>query len=140
MKHHTDRLGFLVAMCLIFTVGAWAQYPTGGGTGGTGTGGTYTAPAGGYKTSTGVIVGVAAAAGGAAAFLLLHNRGTVKGCVENGSSGTTLTSGKTVYTLVGAPSDVKPGERFELKGKTLKDKAGHRSFDVQKVGKDLGPC
>lgn len=133
------RLGVLLVAGLATSISLWAQYPTGGG--GTGsTGGTYTAPAGGYKTSTGVLIGAGAAAAGAVAFLVLHNRGTVKGCFEQGASGPTLTSGKNVYALVDAPESLKPGERFELKGKAARDKAGHRSFSVQKVAKDLGAC
>lgn len=140
MKVRISRFGLPVVVCLVVSLAAWGQYPGGGMGGTTGTGGTYTAPAGGYKASTGIAIGAAAAAAGGIGFLLLHNRGSVKGCVESGANGATLTSGKTVYTLVGATSDIKPGERFELKGKASQDKAGHHSFDVRQVAKDLGAC
>ena len=42
--------------------------------------------------------------------------------------------------LVGANLDLKPGERVKLQGKKKKDKSGHRTFQVNKLKKDYGPC
>lgn len=118
-----------------------AQYG-GGGTGTQGTPG-YKPPTGGYSSSTGIAIGAAAAAGVAVTYLVLHNRGTIVGCVEPSAAGNKLMNekDKNTYALL-ASNDVvlAPGERVKLKGKKSKDGSGKVSFAVQKLVKDYGSC
>lgn len=122
---------------------ALGQYGGGGGAMGGSNGGVYTAPKGGYSSSTGIAIGAGAAAGVGLAYLALHNRSTMVGCVEASSDGTKLMSekDKNTYALI-ASNDVvlAPGERVALKGKKTKDDSGKPTFEVHKMVKDYGSC
>ena len=142
------RLALGISLCLAMSTSAFAQYG-GGGTGGTSSG-TYTAPSGGYSSGTGIAIGVAAAAGVGILIYALHHRGasqnqaSLVGCTQAGAGGegTTLVNekDKEAYTLVAGSTDIKPGERVELTGKKTQDGSGKRTFQVQKLAKDYGPC
>jgi len=130
------------ALYLTLTASAFAQY--GGGTGGgTSSTGVYTAPKGGYKSSTGIAIGAGAAAGAGIAYLALHHRPAAVGCVQQSSEGSKLMNekDKKTYMLL-ASNDVvlSPGERVSLKGKKTKDDNGNLTFRATKVVKDYGPC
>jgi hypothetical protein len=134
------RLFLGLLLCAAVSGSALGQY--GGGMGGS-TGGVYTAPKGGYSSSTGIAIGAGAAAGVGLAYLALHHRGTMVGCVEASSDGTKLMNekDKNTYALI-ASNDVvlTPGERVALKGKKTKDDSGKLSFEVHKLMKDYGSC
>jgi hypothetical protein len=45
------------------------------------------------------------------------------------------------YALIGETTAIKPGNRFRVLGKKNKNKSSaSRSFLVEKVSKDYGPC
>jgi hypothetical protein len=130
------------ALCLALAASAFAQYGggMGGGTGGTGV---YTPPKGGYKTSTGIAIGAAAAAGAGIAYVALHNRPAAVGCVQQSGEGSKLMNekDKKTYALLASNNVVlSPGERVSLKGKKMKDDNGNLTFHATKVVKDYGPC
>lgn len=101
----------------------------------------YVPPAGGYKASTGLIIGGVAAAGGVLAFLLLHHSNSVTGCVAAAGAGKTLTtSDGHTYALDGDAASLPVGERLKLSGKQVTDPSGSPSFEVNKVAQDLGAC
>ena len=134
----------VIAVCMIAAVSVFAQYGGGGSSGG-GMGGTggYTAPKGGYSSSTGIAIGAAAAAGAGIAYYALHNRGKVVGCIEPSAVGPKLLDPKTrkTYTLLASNSVMlPPGQRLALKVKKAKDASGNPELKVQKVVKDYGSC
>ena len=90
-----NLLRLVLSSSLVFlTAGqAFAQYGGGGGSSGggaTGSGGTYTAPKGGYSSATGAGIGAGAAVGVGALFLALHYHGRMSGCVQPGDDGLRL--------------------------------------------------
>lgn len=122
-----------VALALSLT--AWGQGVYGPGTPG------YTAPPGGYKASTGLLIGGAVAAAGVVGFLLLHHSDSVTGCVATSGAGQTLTtSDHKTLTLSGDTAGLQAGERVKLDGKSLKSNDGPQGFEVHKLAKDLGAC
>ncbi len=139
-QHFSSRL--LLAVCLIAatSLSALAQY--GGGGGGTSTGGTSGSTSGGYGSGAAIGIGVGAAAGVGILYLALHNKGSVVGCVEPSGDGIKLMNekDKNTYALVGGGSSLKSGDRVELKGTRGKDKSGKRTFQVQKLARNYGPC
>jgi len=72
-----------------------------------------------------------------------HN---VKGCVLAGPNGIevqTLGDNPTTYTLAGDASKVRVGDLVRLHGsksKVAKGDTGDRTFKVEKISKDYGPC
>jgi|SRR5579875_1947066 len=143
------RLQKLVVITLAVLLGAATArsgraqiYGGGMGMGTPGTG-VYTPPKGGYKSSTGIAIGVAAAAGIGLAYFVMHRRGTLVGCVEGSSPGSQLIRSKDQkeYAIV-ASNDVvlTPGDRVALKGKKSKAASGTAGFTVSKLVKDYGPC
>jgi hypothetical protein len=144
-RHSFAELAVGCALGLALAASAFAQY--GGGGGGMGGGmsgaGVYTPPKGGYKTSTGIAIGGAAAAGVGITYLALRNHATVVGCVQQSSEGSKLMNekDKNTYALL-ASNDVvlSPGERVALKGKKEKDDTGKPTFRAKKLVKDYGPC
>jgi len=118
---------------------AAAQYPSGGG-------GTSNYPGGtrpSYGSKGAVIGGVAAGAAVGAGLLYwkLHNGTKLQGCVAG--EGDKLVTEKTsqTYNLTNRQNQsLKPGERVELFGKKAKDASGEPTFEVHKIGKDLGQC
>lgn len=130
-----------LAMIAMMCSGAFGQY-SGSGMGTTPTTGTYTPPKGGYSSSTGIAIGVAAAAGVAIAYFALRNRGVVTGCVEGLGKEARLAadhSGRT-YDLDSGPVSLNPGERVKLRGKKEKTGADAYSFHAQKMLKNYGSC
>jgi hypothetical protein len=133
-----------LAVILLISATAYAQYG-GGGMGGTtgtsGTAGTSSTPSYGHGKAIGIGVG-AAAAGVGAVYLMTHRASKITGCVETADDGLHLTDDKTKRTLALVPgtTDIKSGERVELKGKIKKNAAGDQSFLVKTVAKDLGQC
>lgn len=106
--------------------------------------GTYT-PSSGKSYGNGKAIGIgvgAAVAGAGAIYLLTHRSSKVTGCVQTADDGLHLTDDKTNRTLalVLGKTDVKAGERVELKGKIKKNAAGEQNFLVKAVDKDLGSC
>ncbi len=139
------KIALGLVLCGAVATTALAQYGGGMGGGGTpsGGGGVYTAPKGGYSSSTGIAIGAGVAAGIGLAYLALHNRGKMVGCVEGSADGTKLMNekDKKTYALL-ASNDVvlAPGERVAIKGKKVKDESGRMTFQVQKLLKDYGSC
>jgi hypothetical protein len=117
----------------------------GPGTGtGTGTTPVYTAPSGGYKSSTGIAIGAAAAAGIGVGYLVMHSRAGLTGCLVNRDNGQMELVGKKpadTYVLhYNSSVSLQPGERVRLKGKKLHDGSGQNMFEVHGLAKDYGAC
>ena len=135
----------LFSATLVLSTTAYAQYGGGGGTMGTPTtSGTY-APGSSTSYGKGKAIGIgvgAAVAGAGAIYFITHRSSKVTGCVETANDGLHLTDDKTNRTLALVPgnSDIKPGERMELKGKIKKNTGGEQNFLVKSVAKDLGSC
>ncbi|MDE3180684.1 MAG: hypothetical protein KGM47_13620 [Acidobacteriota bacterium] len=139
-----NRITLGMALCLVISAAAFAQYggTPGMGTSGGTTGGVYTPPKGGYKSSTGIAIGAAAAAGVGVAYLMLHNRKSVEGCLTESAGGTKLMDekGNKTYALDSGDLNLKVGDRVKLKGKTMKSATGEPQFAARKLVKDYGPC
>jgi hypothetical protein len=101
--------------------------------------------------SKGQIVGIAIGAVAGTALVvgtvvaINHDHHILKGCVSPGPDGLQLTrdSDKKVFSLVGAPADIKPGEKVKLHGtkqKKQKGSPGNQQFVVERVTKDFGRC
>jgi hypothetical protein len=135
------RMGIRLAVILLLSATAYAQYGGGGMGGTTGTAGTSSTPSYGHGKAIGIGVG-AAAVGVGAVYLMTHRASKITGCVETADDGLHLTDEKTRRTLALVPgtTDIKSGERVELKGKIKKNTAGDQSFLVKTVAKDLGQC
>jgi hypothetical protein len=70
---------------------------------------------------------------------------TVRGCVSAGPNGLVVhnESDNANYALVGVTANTKVGDRVRLHGskdKKSKDSPADRTFVVEKVTKDYGPC
>ena len=115
---------------------ALAQYPGGGGTGGTGS-----SPS--YGSKGAVIGGVAAGAAVGAGLLYwkLHNRAKLQGCVAGAGDKLVNEKDKQTYSLTTKQNQsLKPGERVEVLGKKVKNASGEPTFEVEKMSRDLGQC
>jgi hypothetical protein len=145
IRSQTFGLGELQRICagvaLVVSISgtSMAQYP--GGTGGTSNYPGGTRPS--YGSKGAVIGGVAAGAAVGAGLLYwkLHNGTKLQGCVAG--EGDKLVTEKTsqTYNLTNRQNQsLKPGERVELFGKKAKDASGEPTFEVHKIGKDLGQC
>lgn len=136
------RLLFGLSLCAAVSGSALGQYGGGGSMGGS-TGGVYTAPKGGYSSSTGIAIGAGAAAGAGLAYLALRKHATMVGCVEASTDGSKLMNEKDqkTYALI-ASNDVvlALGERVVVKGKKTKDDSGKPTFEVHKLVRDYGSC
>ena len=76
-------------------------------------------------------------------FYSIHAEHFVKGCVATGQNGLQLQdeSNPQAWRLTGVTAGIKPGERIRLKGtKSKKESSGNRSFLIEQVAKDYGPC
>ena len=128
-----------VALLVAISGTATAQY-----SGGTGAASNYpggTRPS--YGSKGAVIGGVAAGAAVGVGLLYwkLHHRAKLQGCVAG--DGDKLVNEKTnqTYSLMNKQNQsLKTGERVELLGKKAKDASGEPTFEVHKMGKDLGQC
>ena len=123
----------MTVVALLCAASAFAQY-SGGTMGSTG----------GYKSSTGIAIGAAAAAGVGIGYLALRHSGGVSGCVESGANGQMQLIGSKAsnnYMLLNPTSvTLEPGERVKLKGKKVKGSSGQEVFEVHGLAKDYGPC
>lgn len=130
---------FATFLGLAIAAPAFAQYGGGGMGGSTGT---YTAPKGGYSSSTGIIIGAAAAAGAGVGYLALRHHGNIVGCVEPSSEGIKLMNEKdqNTYALVATNVSLAPGQRVALSGKKTKGDSGKPTFTVSRLVKDYGAC
>lgn len=144
-----QKLAVIAMAALFWAVAARASVAQiyGGGMGGGVTGqpggGVYTPPKGGYKSSTGIAIGAAAAAGVGVAYLVMRSRRSLTGCVENASSGNQLIRSKDQkeYAVIDTNGvTLTPGDRVSLKGKKSKTASGADGFAVNKLVKDYGPC
>jgi hypothetical protein len=140
------RQAIRLAAILLLSTAAFAQYGGGGMGGATGSpasSGTYAPGTPGYGHGKAIGIGVGAAAVGVGAvYLMTHRASRVTGCTEMADDGLHLTDEKTkrTLTLLPGPTNIKAGERVELKGKIRKNAAGDQSFLVKTVAKDLGQC
>jgi len=127
------RLVSGILVTLFLSGPSFAQY--GGSTGG------GSAPSYGSGKAIGLGVG-AAAAGAGVLYLTLRHRGLVTGCVQTGNDGLSFVDDKKhqTYSLISGSTDLKPGERVELKGNKSKEKAGTETFRATKIVKNLGDC
>ena len=101
-------------------------------------------------SNDGVYATAAAVAGGivvGAVILVEVNKShhTVKGCVTAGPNGLLVHNegDNENYALVGVTANTKVGDRVRLHGakdKKTKDSAGDRTFVVEKMERDYGPC
>jgi hypothetical protein len=96
----------------------------------------------------GAVIGIALGVGGGIAAVTIvavhHSHHTVKGCVVSGPNGLEIQeNSNSIFDLTGLTTDVKVGDRYRLNGSKLKKAKhtpGNRTFLVDKVGKDFGPC
>jgi hypothetical protein len=93
--------------------------------------------------ATAVIVGAAGAAVGIGigiTYFVIHDREIATGCIaESGEKKTLVGSDKNVYSLLDSGPPLHVGDRVKLKGHKS-GAASARSFRVEKVLKDYGPC
>ena len=84
---------------------------------------------------------VAVGAGVGTAIYFVHRSHTsLAGCVTQSANGLTLsTNDGSSYSLVNAPSEVRPGTRLSLRGHKAKRTSG-RAFRVEHVAHDYGAC
>ncbi len=140
----------LVAGIAVAVVGCAAcafaqQYPPGMGPGtGTGTTPVYTAPSGGYKSSTGIAIGAAAAAGIGVGYFVMRSRAGLTGCLVKRDNGQMELVGKkpadTYVLQYNSSVSLQPGERVRLKGKKVHVGSGQNMFEVHGLAKDYGAC
>ena len=97
--------------------------------------------------SKGAVFGMAFGLGGgvaAVAIAVNHSHHTVKGCILSGPNGLEVQeNANSTFELTGLTANVKAGDRYRLHGSKLKKAKhaiGNRTFLVEKVGKDFGPC
>jgi len=74
-----------------------------------------------------------------------HSHHTVKGCVSSGQDGLQVqTQGDMkIYALAGNTANIKVGDLVKFHGtkvRKVKDSAGNRTFTVEKISRDYGPC
>jgi hypothetical protein len=131
----------LVAIALVSLVGCVAV-------GGTGCANMPIQSSGGFGPSgaqvTAAAIGVGAAVVGVAV-LVHHSNHTRKGCILSGPSGLEVQLGgeSTVLELTGVTANARAGDVYRLHGsmgKKAKSVSGNRTFVVEKVGRDFGPC
>ena len=77
--------------------------------------------------------------------LVHHNSHTKKGCILSGPSGLEVQnqSDATTLEITGVTANAKVGDLYRLHGSMLKKAkhaTGNRTFVVEKVGRDFGPC
>jgi hypothetical protein len=93
----------------------------------------------------GASVGIAAVGVGigVGVYFFLHRDHTLTGCTASGANGLLLRNegdGQD-YSLVGSVAGIRPDLRVRLSGrKKGRDAGGARTFLVEKLSKDWGPC
>jgi len=101
-------------------------------------------PSGGQVTAAAIGVG-AVVVGTVVLIEVHHSHHTVKGCVFSGQNGIEVQTqgGMETYALAGETANIKVGDLVQFhgtKGKKVKDSAGDRTFTVEKISRDYGPC
>jgi hypothetical protein len=87
----------------------------------------------------GAAIGVGAGIG-AGIYFIHRSHTSLTGCVRQTESGLSATAKDgNNYQLVNAPSQVKAGERFSLRGHRNTATSGH-TFRVDRVSRDYGAC
>ena len=87
----------------------------------------------------GAAIGVGAGIG-VGIYFIHRSHTSLTGCVRETDSGLSLTAKDgNNYELVNAPSQVKAGERFSLRGHKITATSG-RAFRVDHVSRDYGAC
>jgi hypothetical protein len=135
-----------LAAILVLSTPTFAQYGGGGTVGGMGTptsSGTYSPSGRSYGHGAAIGAGVGAAAIGVGViYLMTHRASKISGCVGASDDGLNLTDDRTKKTVMLVPgnTDVKAGDRVELKGKFTKNATGDQRFLVKTVAKDFGEC
>jgi hypothetical protein len=87
----------------------------------------------------GAAIGVGAGIG-AGIYFIHRSHTSLSGCVRETETGLSATAKDgTNYQLVNAPSQVKAGERFSLRGHKITAASGH-TFRVDHVSHDYGAC
>jgi hypothetical protein len=126
VKLRSFRIGILCSMVLVlpsFSPPAAAQSYCPG------------CKAGVIGAAIGVGVGI-----GAGIYFIHRSHTSLSGCVRESGSGLSATAKDgTSYQLVNAPSQVKAGERFSLRGHKITAASG-RAFRVDRVSRDNGTC
>jgi hypothetical protein len=104
-------------------------------------------PIGGVTKSDAAWIVVAIAAIGAGIgigiYYAVHHNHSLTGCAVSGANGLELQNkgDQQTYTLVGAVTAIKPGERIRVSGKRVKKTAGPtQQFLVEQLSKDYGAC
>jgi hypothetical protein len=104
-------------------------------------------PIGGVTSGDAVGIGFAVAAIGAGIgigiYYGFHHGHSLNGCAVSGADGLELKNKgeDQTYSLVGAVSAIKPGDRVRVSGKKAKKSAGPApQFVVEQLSKDYGPC
>ena len=88
---------------------------------------------------TGALIGLGAGIG-TGIYFIHRSHTSLTGCVREADSGLSATAKDgTNYQLVNAPSQVKAGERFSLRGHKITAGSG-RAFRVDRVSRDYGVC
>lgn len=109
---------------------AVAQYPGGG-------------PAPSYGSKGAAIGGVAAGAAVGVGLLYwkLHKQSKLEGCVAGNGDKLVVEKSNQTYNLSNKQNQsLKPGTQVELFGRKAKDASGEPTFEVRKLGKELGQC
>ena len=92
-----------------------------------------------------IIVGLVAAGAviGIAIYFIVRQPPSITGCAVTGPTGLTLQNegDQQIFLLVGDSTAIKPGDRIRVKGKKKKVAGSStRTFIVEKISKDFGPC
>jgi len=90
--------------------------------------------------AVGAVVGVGAVIG-VGIYFAVHANHSVTGCTAAAANGIQLQQDQQTWSLIGSTGAIKPGERIRVSGKKQKKIAGApRTFLVEKLAKDYGPC
>ncbi|MBS1800374.1 MAG: hypothetical protein JSS95_11145 [Acidobacteria bacterium] len=99
-------------------------------------------PSGGQVAGIAIALVAVGAALGVGIYFLVRKPPHITGCVTSGADGLTLhkESDATTYLLTGDTASIKPGNRIRLSGKKHTGPSSQRTFVVEQVAKDYGPC
>jgi len=86
----------------------------------------------------GAVVGVGVGLG-TAIYFVHRSHTSLTGCVSQSEKGLTLSTRDASYQLLDAPTQVKPGNRFALRGHKSKQ-SSLRTFRIDHVAHDYGAC